>query len=137
MSERTIGMVRAELHLIESQICPLEELVGVLDDGRLLLDTSIIMDRLVAAYPVLKVLAEAGDRRAGQAIEEGEVILLLLQEFLPGFGEKRRGLSFALRRGLIPSLRNRRHALQQELAALEPPEPRAGFLGRLLRPARE
>ena len=138
MSEnRTSEVVRAELQMVEGRLRTFELLVAALEDDQLLLSFSVTADRLAGAISGLRAMAES-DRRAEQAAGEAAEMLYLLQNLMPDFTEKRRGLSFVLRRGLIPALRNRRYALKQGLAALEPspgPEP-TDLLERVARIAR-
>lgn len=133
MSERTIEEVRE----VEERLRIFERLVVALENDQLLLGASATMDALSAAIPELATMGEAGDRRAEQAAGEAVEVLSSLRASLGTFVEKRRGISFALRRGLIPALQNRRYALQQKLAALEPAEQEASLLERAAKAARE
>lgn len=136
MSEnRTPEVVRAELEAVEERLRIFERLVAVLENDQFLLGASATVDALVAAIPGLAAMGEAGDRRAEQAVEEAVEVLSSLRASLEKFAGRRQGLSFILRRGLIPALQNRRYALQQKLAALQPPQPevRPGFWRRFRR----
>ena len=136
MSERTIEQVRAEIETVEARLEVFEWLVEALENNQLLLSASAVADAAAAALPGLRVMAGDGDRRAEEAAEDASEILRRLQGFLPDFAERRRCLSFVLRRGLIPSLYNRRYALQQGLAKLQLPEPEAvGLLERVVQAA--
>ena len=133
---RTPETVRAELRTAEERLRIFERLVATLENDQLLLGASITMDTLAAAIPELAAMGENGDRRAEQAAEEAVEVLSSLRPSLEKFVEKRRGVSFILRRGLVPSLQNRRYALQQRLAALESVEPEAvGLFERVVQAA--
>jgi len=131
------GRTSDELREVEERLQVLERLAEALDGGQLPLGASVVMDALAAAIPHLAEMGESGDRRAGQAATEAAEILVSLRTALGKFVERRRSVSFILRRGLIPALRNRRFALQQELASEAPPEPRAaGLLRKVARVVR-
>lgn len=58
----------------------------------------------------------------GQVMENIVAMRDLVGDFQPEFCEQYRLLHPGLPRSLIPRLKNREHALKQELAALEPPK---------------
>jgi len=127
----------AELQAVEERLRVFERLVKALENEQLLLGTGVVIDALAAAIPHLAEMGESGDRRAAQAADEALEIFSSLRTFLEKFVETRQGLSFILRRGLIPALRNRRFALEQALAAEAPPEPEAaGLFERVIQAAR-
>jgi len=126
MSEtRTAEAVWAELGEVEERLRLFERLVKTLEDDQLLLGASATLDALAGAAPRLAAMGDAGDRRAEQAAAEAVEVLSSLRTSLERFVEKRRGLSFVLRQGLIPALRNRRCELRQMGSVPKPPEPEA------------
>lgn len=120
MSERTIDEVRAELQEVRRQITVFGSFAHRAEQLEDILVYFTSVGERIDPSRLREIFGD--DLSAWQAAEDLGVIRLLLRD--PKLADRTESLRICLC-GLVQNLLKKRGALEQELTALEPPEPKA------------